>query len=405
MLCTAILSLYLASCKVIHTPLRYETNLQNKIDPPKEENLLEWFGSDLVIANQIRETPAITIYFAPPNEPFELSVIADYRVYELNGLERTFFNPVPVSPNDKLFLSKLTLNKNNSLLVEITDFGSYFNEEETFKHALSSLTAPSTTGDTDHYEFIGYWKDGKNRTLAQGIWVDVTADESAKGATPSGQPEETNSNIIRINGGATLATKGGKDEYEIGEDTKSPLKPGFLLGASVPFQVSPMLSVEAGLQVETKGYIEKFSYEDEYEPGQGNIFSFAAASQLAASNFRNETTLTYLGVPLTVNVSPFPQVSGFGFLGGLQPSFLLGRKSKSSGFGSSATDKSTEGFKALDMGILLGAGYRLENGLGFRLSYEHGLTDITDNAFDTFQNRSVKLMATYDVPVHLFSKK
>ena len=403
MLCTTLLSLYLTSCKVIHTPLRHETNLQDKKDPPKEDNILEWFGSDLAIANQIRETPAITTYFAPPNEPFELSVIADYRVHELDGLEKLFVNPAPVSPNDKLFLSKLTLNKNGQLLVEITDFGSVFSDEEDFSHSLHNLTSPAVTGDTDHYEFIGYWEDGKNRTLAQGIWVDVMADESAQGAT--GQQEETTRNIIRINGGATLASKGGKDEYEMGEDTKSPLKPGFLLGASVPFQVSPMLSVEAGLQVETKGYIEKFSYEDEYEPGQGNIFSFAAASQLAASNFRNETTLTYLGVPLTVNVSPFPQVSGFGFLGGLQPSFLLGRKSKSSGFGNSTSDKSTEGFKALDIGILLGAGYRLENGLGFRLAYEHGLTDITDNAFDTFQNRSVKLTATYDVPIHFFSKR
>lgn len=403
MLCTSIFSLYFTSCKVIYRPLRYETTLQDKIDPPKEKSPANFFGSDWAVANQIRETPAITTYFAPPNESFELSVNADYLVKELEGFARLFVNPAPVSPNDKLYLSKLTLGKNSQLLVEITDFDSVFSDEEVFSHSLRNLTSPSVTGITDHYEFIGYWKDGKNRILAQGIWIDVTAGDSAQRVSPTSQPEDDKTNIIRVHGGATLATLSGKYEYEISDGTKTLFKPGFLFGASVPFQLSPMFSIETGLQVETKGYIEKFSYEDDYEPDQGNVFGFAAASQLAASNFRDETTFTYLGVPVTVNVSPFPQVPGFGFMGGVQPSYLLGRKSKSSGFGSSTTDKSTEGFKALDLGVLLGADYRLENGLGLRLTYEHGLTDITE--LNTFQNRAVKLTATYDIPINLFSKK
>jgi hypothetical protein len=310
LLATYVLSLYLTSCKVIYPPLRYETNLQHKIDPPKEENQLEWLGGDLAIANQIRKTPTITTYFAPPHEPFALSVIADYMVHELDGLERLFVNPAPVSPNDNLYISKLTLTKNNSLLVEITDFGNDPDPKEIFKHALPQLMTPSMPGVTDHYEFIGYWKDGKNRTLAQGIWVDVTAKEKTQGT-----------------------------------------------------------------------------------------------EQLAASTFKNKTTLTYLGFPFTANIAPFPQLSNFGFMGGLQPSLLLGRKSKSSGFGSTTTDKGKEGFKSVDIGLLIGAGYRLENGLGFRLAYEHGLADITENEFESFKNRAIKLTATYDIPIHLISKK
>lgn len=398
-----LLSLYLTSCKVIYPPLRYETNLQEKIDPPNEESLAEFFGSDWAIANQIRETPAITTYFAPPNEPFELSVIADYLVLELIGFPRLFVNPAPASPNDKLYLSKLTLNKNSQLLVEIIDFGSVFSEDEDFSHSLQNLTAPAVTGNTDHYEFIGYWKDGKNRTLAQGIWVDVTAKEGTQGA--DSVPLKSNKpDIIRVHGGATLATKGGKHEYEFGEDSKSPFKPGFLLGASVPFRVSPRISVEAGIQVESKGAIEKYSYDD-YEPGQGSRQGMASAAQLAASSFKNTTQLTYLGVPLLANVTPFPQLAGLGFTGGIQPSFLLGRKSKSSGFGSATTDKSKDGFNSVDLGLLIGAGYRLENGVGFRLAYEHGLADIMENEFETFKNRTIKLTATYDIPIHLISKK
>jgi len=400
LLCTSIIGLYFTACKVIHTPLRYETTLQNKIDPPDEDGLLEWLGSDLAVANQIRETPAITTYLAQPNEPFSLSVNADFVVQELEGLERLLINPTPVSPNDKLELSKLSLNKNNQLLVEITDFGSVFSAGEVFSHALRNLVTPTETGATDHYEFIGYWNDGKSRALAQGIWIDVTATTSENEANTQNEKPD----IIRIQGGGTLATKGGKDEYEFGDNTKSPFKPGFLFGASVPYQISSILSIEAGLHVETKGAIEKYAYEDEYEPGQGNVFGFAVAAQLAASSFKQSTSLTYLGVPVTANISPFPQMPEFEFLGGVQPSFLLGRKFKSSGFGSSTTDKSKEGFKGIDMGLLLGAGYRLENGLGFRLAYEHGLTDITKNEFDTFQNRTIKLSATYDIPVRLFNQ-
>lgn len=400
LLYTWVVSVCLTSCRVIHTPLHYKTNLQDKVKPPQEKPL-GWFGNDLSIANQVREEPAITTYFAPPNESFEFTVMADYVVQELGDLERLLVNPISVSPVDKLQLSKLVLNVNHHPLIEVSDFGSDFNEDEAFTQTLPNLKVPAVAGETDHYEFIGYWIDGKNRTLAQGIWIDVTAkasDSLKSNKNPLAAERTRLPDIVKLQGGVTLATKGGKSEYSYGDHIKHPLKPGLTLGALVPFQFSPRFSIEAGLQLANKGHIEKYTYENDYSPDQGDFA--AVTAMLASNNFRQQTRLIYVGMPVMINLFPAPKLPDLGFALGLQPSFLLGRKTRTNAFGSTTTEKGTAGYHSWDTGLLFGASYQLSEELGLVLAYEHGLADIYESTFDHYKNRTVKFMATYKLPLH-----
>ena len=399
-------------------PLRYTTSLANRV-LPEDENAARWLKSGSP-ENVILDSPAVITYFTAPNQPFLLSLVADREVAETG---RLFPVPGRLDPDSPpVTLEKLTLKKNRQPINEITNFDSETNQDNPFTYALPNLTSPASPGETDRYKFVGYWKgkgrgvqsNAQSKTLVQGLWIDVTTRERAQDTGSSDPLAAIRLDKLRLQIGGTLATEGGKDEYDTGEDTKHPLKPGFLLGASLPWQVSPLLSVEAGLQVETKGAAEKHSYEDDYYPGQGSasVESFRGSRDLASralllqteTTFTNKTRLTYLGFPLLARINPFPSVANLGLIAGLQPSFLLGRVSKFGGFGNTATERGNDGFKTVDLGLLLGANYQLDSGLGFRLVYEHGLTDITDNSFDVFRNRAIKVSATYDLPIDFLNQ-
>ncbi len=304
---------------------------------------------------------------------------------------------------------------------EIT-FASQVSDEHD-QTGLAYRWTSSIDGDmNDEPSFMQTMSAGRHTVI---LYVEVTRNNPVRQETgiasidiviePSGRSVADNrGDVLRLHGGGGLTAKGGNGGYHYGDDgTRNPLKPGFLLGAVIPFPQSPKLAIETGLQVETKGFKETFSYADDFtgEPGQFKAGEYGVMNIIftsdtptflsSAADFKNSTSLTYLGIPVMVHGTPFSKQPQLGLLAGLQPSFLLSRTSKSSGFGNSTTTKGTDGFKNLDMGLLLGANYQLSSGLGIRLLYENGLVDITENEFDTFKNRAVKLTVTYDIPVNL----
>lgn len=109
---------------------------------------------------------------------------------------------------------------------------------------------------------------------------------------------------------------------------------------------------------------EKFSFQPELlYSGQG----FSIGDDLVALN--------YLNVPL---IGKYYVTKGLSVEAGPQIGFLL-----------SANEEGTDvkdNFKTVDVGLNLGLGYKLQNGLNFGARYNFGLSNI--NEIDTFKNKN-----------------
>jgi len=68
--------------------------------------------------------------------------------------------------------------------------------------------------------------------------------------------------------------------------------------------------------------------------------------------------------------------SPFSFYAGLQPSLLLDAKRKFKSPNLSDTQKATDEFKKFDLAAAAGVGYQINNAIGLKLLYHHGLTNI-----------------------------
>lgn len=118
----------------------------------------------------------------------------------------------------------------------------------------------------------------------------------------------------------------------------------------------------------------------------------SSSSELLGINFDIESTSTY-------NFAEVPILLGIGGETGLQvhvgPSvnLLLGGKTKTevtTTFGGNSETETeeitgsefTEGMRGLDLGVVLGAGFNLESGLGFGARYQRGLTSINEEDTD-----------------------
>lgn len=108
--------------------------------------------------------------------------------------------------------------------------------------------------------------------------------------------------------------------------------------------------------------------------------------------------LNYLQVPL-YGIYEHPLSSGY-FFGGAGPYFAygIGGKTKFGNFSESSFGENNGGYKRFDFGAGLLAGYRMEKGFSFFLSYELGLANIAYASQDfSAKNRVIGLNVSYDI--------
>jgi hypothetical protein len=145
----------------------------------------------------------------------------------------------------------------------------------------------------------------------------------------------------------------------------------------------------------------EFGYQpmDQFAVTAGALVSMQGAGQKDNDYFKDaSTTLTYLNIPVMAN---FYIIPGLAVKAGIQPGFMLSRKSKgkeSTGKGwVDYEDTDTDGFKKFDLSIPLGLSYEISDFV-IDARYNLGLTNINDN--DNIKNKNAVIMLTvgYKIP-------
>lgn len=170
--------------------------------------------------------------------------------------------------------------------------------------------------------------------------------------------------------GGTLATLTGDTEG-------NKMKLGLVAGAEFGYNINDMFAVTAGALVSLQG--SKFD-DNSYQKDV-------------------TTNLTYLNVPILANVYIAP---GLAIKAGVQPGFLLSRKTKldeliGSGSWTSVEHTSTDGLKKVDFSIPLGLSYEISDFV-IDARYNLGLTNINDT--DSYKSKNSVIMLTlgYKIP-------
>lgn len=170
--------------------------------------------------------------------------------------------------------------------------------------------------------------------------------------------------------GGTLATLTGDTEG-------NKMKLGLVAGAEFGYNINDMFAVTAGALVSLQG--SKFD-DNSY---QKDI----------------TTNLTYLNIPILANVYIAP---GLAIKAGVQPGFLLSRKTKldelvGSGTWTSVEHTSTDGMKKVDFSIPLGLSYEISDFV-IDARYNLGLTNINDTDSYKSKNGVIMLTVGYKIP-------
>lgn len=167
------------------------------------------------------------------------------------------------------------------------------------------------------------------------------------------------------------------------KDDEAKFKPGFNIGAFGDFELSDLLAVEAGLNVELKGYRMKFD-----EIGKTTI----------------KSNLVYVTVPVDVKLT----FGSFYVLAGPYIGVAATGKVKSKFEFNDETEKHNESLdfgndekdsdlKRLDLGLGLGAGYEINDNLGVRAGYDLGLSNLEPGGDkdNSVKNGSINVSVTY----------
>ena len=170
--------------------------------------------------------------------------------------------------------------------------------------------------------------------------------------------------------GGTLATLTGDTEG-------NKMKLGLVAGAEFGYNINDMFAVTAGALVSLQGAkFDDNSYQKDIT-----------------------TNLTYLNIPILANVYIAP---GLAIKAGVQPGFLLSRKTKldelvGSGTWTSVEHTSTDGMKKVDFSIPLGLSYEISDFV-IDARYNLGLTNINDT--DSYKSKNSVIMLTlgYKIP-------
>lgn len=201
-----------------------------------------------------------------------------------------------------------------------------------------------------------------------------------------------------VKAGLNLATQSRKIDDEKVDDIK--FKPGFNIGAFADYSLSDLLSVEAGLNIETKGYK---SEETETPYGQSIttntkcILTYVTIPVDLRLSFGNFYVLAgpYLGLAATGKVKEEIETIN---LHSKKDNTETENNTTKLKFGSANDDDDEYEelyMKRMDFGIGLGAGYEITNNIGVRLGYDLGLSNITSDEDCKVKNGSINLSATF----------
>ena len=176
-----------------------------------------------------------------------------------------------------------------------------------------------------------------------------------------------------LRGGLNLSSFVGEDADDAN------MKLGVHVGPFARVGINDMLFFQPELLLSTKGYTDK-----------GEAFG---------TNYKFRQNLMYLDVPLMVGVTP---IENFGFLLGLQPSFLLGGKWKlnvdeENNWIQDDDDKNKEDFANVDLALVLGLQYQLENGLDFGFRFNYGFPNVYEDEDPEAHNLNLMFTVGYSI--------
>ena len=178
---------------------------------------------------------------------------------------------------------------------------------------------------------------------------------------------------------SNMTLKAGGDKVD---DIK--FKPGINVGAFADFELSDMLGVEAGMNVETKGFRMKNE-------------AFGITSKTSMNLF-------YVTIPVDVKLTfgslyvlAGPYV-GVGVIGKYKHTFEGNdEKEKHKEDLEFGNDEGKSDLKRLDAGLGVGVGYEINDNLGIRAGYDLGLSNLQPGGDkdNSSKNGSINISATY----------
>jgi len=160
--------------------------------------------------------------------------------------------------------------------------------------------------------------------------------------------------------GINLSKAAMKFDGEKADDIK--MLPGLNVGVFADKNFTDLLALEVGLQYEQKGY--KYTYKEHGE------------------ELKDKYAIQYLTIPVNLRANLSVGDNTLYFLAG--PTLGLGLSAKETveynGEKESETAKFGDGedddIKRMNVGLLFGAGYDLSSNLGFRVTYDLGLSNL-----------------------------
>jgi hypothetical protein len=207
---------------------------------------------------------------------------------------------------------------------------------------------------------------------------------------------------LELQGGMNLSRLSAKD---LSDSESNRFKPSLNLGVRVHTQLSNTFSFTPGLVFEQRGNLYEYSYDyNEFIEGDfsANLESDLSDAQarttatMAANSLTNKTTLSYLSIPLLFSYTPLKDLPELRIISGLNPGFLLGRRSKINSFGSESEDMGTENLRSVELGLMAGVGYLIDQKYGINLVYDHGMINTIKEAGDLKSfNRTIRLALIY----------
>ena len=91
--------------------------------------------------------------------------------------------------------------------------------------------------------------------------------------------------------------------------------------------------------------------------------------------FESKLKLDYINIPI---MAKYYVAEGFSVEAGPQVGFLISANEEFEGGGESGEEDVKDGFKGIDFGFGIGAGYKMDSGLNFSARYNLGLANIAD---------------------------
>lgn len=166
------------------------------------------------------------------------------------------------------------------------------------------------------------------------------------------------------------------------EDSESfPPRPGFQMGAIWQVPVGDKLTIDPGLVYSNRGLGYKMEESGVYEPGvPGGTYSYS---------YEQRKRLHYLEIPISVSGRV---AEGLDLFGGPQIGFLLGAKTINETNGEvTSTEKGTEGFNKIDVGMAAGLRYAIPNSMfSVSVGYYHGLSNLSSDTYGGYGYSSPK---------------